>query len=55
MTGHLFIIIENGKFYKVVTKSNDKEAAKNTFRKSLGSSLYELGCEYVGFVAAVEV
>lgn len=54
MTGHLFIIIENKKFYKVVTKSNNEEAAKNAFRKQMGSSLHELDCRYVGFVPVVE-
>lgn len=54
MTGHLWVLIENKKFYKVVTKSNNEEAAKNAFRKQMGSSLYELDVEYVGFVSVVE-
>jgi hypothetical protein len=55
MTGHLWDVHElSGKSYLIVTKSNNEETARETFRKSLGSSVNIYKVKYVGFVSAIE-
>lgn len=58
MPGHLYEITELfdniSKTYRIVTNSNNEEAARRTFERSLGSrkNIYE--CKYIGFVHACE-
>jgi len=58
MPGHLWSITElftdNHKDYLIVTKSNNEDAARETFRRSLGSSLNIYKVKYMGFVSAIE-
>ena len=55
MPGHLWTIeLLNGSKYNIVTKSNNEEAARESYRKSLGSVNEIYKCLYVDFVHVVQ-
>lgn len=55
MGGHLWKIQElNGDKYLIVTTSDNEQAARETFRKVLGSTINIYKVEYVSFVHAVQ-
>jgi hypothetical protein len=55
MGGHLWSVIEkSGDKYLVVTTSDNETVARETFRKTLGSTINIEKVEYVSFVHAVQ-
>lgn len=55
MPGHLFeVTLIDGNKYNIVTKSNNEEAAREAYRRSLGSRNEIYTCLYIEFMHVVE-